>query len=54
MRNGVAFKTILRYDVFFELARFLTGSIGVVLAIPVSAVVAIWFYRRRAEKCLSH
>lgn len=54
MRNGVAFKTIMRYDVFFELARFLTGSIGVVLAIPVSAFIAIWFYRKKVEKCLSH
>lgn len=54
MRNGIAFSTILRYNVFFELARFLTGSIGVVLAIPVSAAIAIWFYRKKVEKCLSH
>lgn len=54
MRNGITFTTILRYNVFFELARFLTGSIGVVLAIPVSAFIAIWFYRKKVNKCLSH
>jgi len=53
MRNGIAFHTVVRYNMFFELARFLTGSIGVVLAIPVSAFVAIYYYRRRMEKCLS-
>ena len=47
MRNGIAIRTILRYNVFFELARFLTGSIGIVLAIPISAAVAIHFYSRR-------
>ena len=51
MRNGIAFTTILKYNVFFELARFLTGSIGVVLAIPVSAAVAIWYYRKKVAKC---
>lgn len=51
MRNGIAFTTILRYNVFFEVARFLTGSIGVVLAIPVSAAVAIWYYRKKVAKC---
>ncbi|TDP58411.1 YibE/F family protein [Aminicella lysinilytica] len=51
MRNGIAFTTILKYNVFFEVARFLTGSIGVVLAIPVSAAVAIWYYRKKVAKC---
>ena len=51
MRNGIAFTTILKYNVFFELARFLTGSIGVVLAIPVSAALAIWYYRKKVAKC---
>ena len=47
MRNGIHFKTILHYNVFFELARFLTGSIGTVLAIPVAAFIAIGYYERR-------
>lgn len=50
MRNGVAIHTILRYNSFFAIARFLTGSIGIVLAIPVAAVVAIIYYRKAGEK----
>lgn len=51
MRNGIAFHTIIRYNVFFELARFLTGSIGIVIAIPISAAIAVGFYERRMKKC---
>jgi uncharacterized membrane protein len=47
MRNGIHFSSILHYNVFFELARFLTGSIGTVLAIPVAAFIAIGWYERR-------
>lgn len=53
MRNGFSFLTILRYNSFFELARFLTGSIGIVLAIPVAAFVAvIWYTRKRDGKAV--
>jgi len=44
MRNGFSFLTVLRYNSFFEIARFLTGSIGIVLAIPVAAFVAVAWY----------
>ncbi|MDD6155034.1 MAG: YibE/F family protein [Eubacteriales bacterium] len=47
MRNGVAIMTILRYNVFFELARFLSGSIGCVLSIPIASAVALLYYRRK-------
>jgi uncharacterized membrane protein len=47
MRNGIHFSSILHYNVFFELARFLTGSIGTVLAIPVAAFIAISWYEHR-------
>ena len=46
MRNGFSFLTVLRYNSFFEIARFLTGSIGIVLAIPVAAFVAVTWYTR--------
>lgn len=51
MRNGIAIPTIIRYNSFFELARFLTGSIGIVTALPVSALTAYLYYKRRAKKC---
>lgn len=53
MRNGIAFSTIIRYHSFFELSRFLTGSIGIVITIPISAAVAVYFYKgkRRKKTC---
>ena len=50
MRNGIAFRTIIRYNLFFELARFLTGSISIVAAIPISAFVAVWWYGRKEQE----
>jgi len=50
MRNGFAFLTILRYHSFFELARFLTGSIGIVLAIPVASLIAVTYYTRHHDR----
>lgn len=49
MRNGFSFLTILKYNSFFEIARFLTGSIGIVLAIPVAAFVAVTWYSSRRD-----
>lgn len=53
MRNGIAVLTILKYHVFFELSRFLVGSIGVVLSIPISGFLAAYYYKhkRKAKKC---
>ena len=50
MRNGIALTTVMRYNSFFEIARFLIGSIGTVLAIPVSAVVCILWYKHMEER----
>ena len=51
MRNGFSFLTILRYHTFFEIARFLTGSIGIVLSIPIATLVAVtWYQKRKAVK----
>ena len=50
MRNGFTFMTILRYHSFFELTRFLTGSIGIVLSIPVASLIAVTYYTNRQKK----
>jgi uncharacterized membrane protein len=51
-RNGISVPTLLHYNVFFELARFLSGSIGVVLSIFVASAVSIIYYRRKkVVKC---
>lgn len=48
--NGYSFANIFQYDIVFEMLRFLVGSIGIVLAIPVSSTVAVWMYRRTLTK----
>lgn len=48
-KNGYGLVSMIRYNVFFEAARFLLGSIGIVLAIPVSTVVAVLIFRRKKK-----
>ena len=40
MNNEIRFITIVRYHIPYDICRFLTESIGIVLAIPVSVVIA--------------
>lgn len=50
LRNNLTMSFVWEYVLSFELVRFLTGSIGLVLAIPVSQLVLrIWVSRRRIE-----
>lgn len=51
MRNGITIHTIIRYHCFFEIGRFLTGSIAVVLAIPIASFIGIAYYKRRFSAC---
>lgn len=50
-KNGYGLLSMIRFNVFFEAARFLLGSIGIVLAIPVSTVIAIVLFRRKEICC---
>ncbi len=45
--NGYSFGSMVRFHALFELIRFLAGSIGIVLAIPVSGVIAAALLARR-------
>lgn len=47
IRSGFGLDTILKFDLVFELIRFLLGAIGIVLAIPVSGVIAFVLFRRK-------
>lgn len=51
MQNDIGFMTVIRYNVFFEVARFLTGSIGIVAAIPFSILAVYLLHGRRMQKC---
>lgn len=41
MKNDYSLITLVRLHIPFEISRFLTGSIGILLAIPVSIVISI-------------
>lgn len=41
LKNGIHFSTIIKYNLFFEIARFLTGSIGIVIAMPAAIFISV-------------
>lgn len=47
IRSGFGIDTILKFDLIFELIRFLLGAIGIVLAIPVSGLIAFMLFRKK-------
>ena len=49
LKNDIDIDKLLKYNVFFDIVRFLTGSIATVLAIPVAALVAVKMFRKREE-----
>lgn len=51
LQNEIGFMTVIRYNIFFEIARFLTGSIGIVAAIPFSILAVYLSYGRRVSRC---
>ena len=49
MRNNLTISFVWEYVLSFEMVRFLTGSIGLVLAIPISQLVLrVWVRRQEA------
>lgn len=50
LKNGIDVDKVLKYNVFFDIVRFFTGSIATVLAIPASAMVAVKIFRKREEQ----
>lgn len=48
--SGYALTSIFRYDLIFDFTRFLLGSIGIVLAIPVSEGVALAMCRMERRR----
>ncbi len=49
MRNDIGFVTVLKYDAFFEITRFLAGAIGILITIPLSVMASSMFLRRREK-----
>ena len=51
MKNDISFFTVLKYNAFFEIARFLTGSMGIILTIPLAIFAASCFLKGGKKKC---
>lgn len=51
MRNGISMGSILRYNSFFASARFLIGSIAIVISVPIATYISSIYYRKRFTKC---
>lgn len=48
--NGYNLLKLIQFDISFEIIRFLIGSIGIVAAVPISAFVAVLFFRKGMKK----
>jgi uncharacterized membrane protein len=46
MRNDISFVTVIKNGMYFECARFLTGSIGIIITVPLSILAAEFFLRK--------
>lgn len=51
LKNEVGLFTIFRYNIYFEATRFFVGGIGILLTIPLSAVISAIYSKRRQSKC---
>lgn len=50
MKNDFSIFTILKLHIPFEIYRFLCGSIGIILSIPIALFVSIVFLKKRGKK----
>lgn len=50
MKNDFSIFTILKLHLPFEIYRFLCGSIGIILSIPIALFVSIVFLKKRGKK----
>lgn len=48
--NGYNLLRLVQFDISFEIVRFLVGSIGIVASVPISAFVAVLFFRKGMKK----
>lgn len=49
LANGMRLDVLFKYYTVYEILRFLAGSLGIVLSIPISGFVAVNYYRKRVH-----
>lgn len=51
LKNEIGLFTILRYNLYFDATRFFVGGIGILLTIPLSAIISAIYSKRRRQSC---
>lgn len=46
IKNGYSVFALVKFNIVFEITRFFVGSIGIILAIPISGFVAVLFLKK--------
>lgn len=49
IKNGYKFLSIIKFQIPFEIIRFLVGAIGIVMTIPISGFIAITILKKRRQ-----
>ena len=49
IKNGYKFLSIIKFQIPFEIIRFLVGAIGIVVTIPISGFIAILILKKRRQ-----
>ena len=49
IKNGYKFLSIIKFQIPFEIIRFLVGAIGIVVTIPISGFIAITILNKRRQ-----
>ena len=49
IKNGYKFLSIIKFQIPFEIIRFLVGTIGIVVTIPISGFIAITILKKRRQ-----
>ena len=49
IKNGYNFLSIIKFQIPFEIIRFLVGAIGIVVTIPISGFIAITILKKRRQ-----
>ena len=39
------------FDYIFDIVRFLIGSIGIVISLPISGIIAVLLFKKGFRKC---
>ena len=48
--NDIEYRTVLRFDAYFDIVRFLMAAVAILIAIPVSVLVSSILLKRGGKK----